>query len=151
MTDLQALADRVEIAALQAEFTDASMMRDFDRLVSLFTPDGGMRWPHIDFEFAGRADIRAKIERLRGSWEFFVQNAHPGFIQLDGDTATGRTYVVEFGRFREGGSHLNYAIYHDRYQRTADGWKFAERVYEIQYADTTDLAGSPPHPVGATP
>ena len=31
MTDLQAIADRVEIAALRGEFTDAAMMRDRTR------------------------------------------------------------------------------------------------------------------------
>jgi hypothetical protein len=64
-----------------------------------------------------------------------VQTTHPGTIQLDGDTATGR-------------SELNYAIYHDRYQRTPDGWKFTERVYEVRYHDTTPLAGSAPHAAG---
>ena len=39
---------------------------------------------------------------------------------------------------------LNFAIYHDRYQRTGDGWKFTERVYEIRYLDTTPLTGSAP-------
>jgi len=33
----------------------------------------------------------------------------------------------------------------DRYQRTGDGWKFTERVYEIRYLDNTALAGSAPH------
>ena len=51
-----------------------------------------------------------------------------------------------------GSSHLNYAVYHDRYQRTPDGWKFTERVYEIRYIDTTPLAGTvpqaPPGPMG---
>jgi len=35
-------------------------------------------------------------------------------------------------------------VYHDRYQRTEDGWKFAERVYEARYLDTTPLTGSVP-------
>ena len=48
--------------------------------------------------------------------------------------------------FRDGRSHLNYGIYHDRYQRTPDGWKFAERVYEVRYLDTAPLAGSAPQP-----
>jgi len=71
-----------------------------------------------------------------------VQNTHPGTIALEGDTATGRTYIQEFGRFRDGRSQLNYSIYHDRYQRTLDGWKFAERVFEVRYFDTTPLPGS---------
>jgi hypothetical protein len=70
---------------------------------------------------------------------------HPGTIQLAGDTAVGRAYIAEFGRFHDGRSHLNYAIYHDRYQRTPDGWRFTERVYEVRYLDTTSLAGSAPH------
>jgi hypothetical protein len=32
MTDIQAVADRVEIEALRGELTDAAMMRDYDRL-----------------------------------------------------------------------------------------------------------------------
>jgi hypothetical protein len=61
------------------------------------------------------------------------------------DTAVGRAYIAEFGRMRDGSSHLNYSVYHDRYERTSDGWKFAERVYEVRYLDTTPLAGSAHH------
>ena len=149
MNDLQATADRVEIEALRGEFTDAGMMRDYDRFASLFTPDGVWRIPDVNVEFLSREEIRAGIERLQGLWEYFVQNAHPGTIRLEGDTASGRAYVSEFGRFRDGSSHLNYSVYHDRYQRTSDGWKFAERVYEVRYLDTTALAGSAPRATGA--
>jgi ketosteroid isomerase-like protein len=146
MSNLQAIGDRVEIEALSAEFTDAGMMRDYDRFASLFTRDGTWRMPHIDVEFVSRDEIRAGIERLRGLWEFAVQNMHPGAIRLEGDTAVGRVYIAEFGRLRDGRSHLNYAVYHDRYQRTPDGWKFRERFYEVSYVDTTPLAGSAPRP-----
>jgi hypothetical protein len=66
----------------------------------------------------------------------------PGAIQLEGDTASGRAYIQELGRMRDGRSGLNCSLYHDRYRRTQDGWKFAERVYEVRYLDTTPLAGS---------
>ena len=66
-------------------------------------------------------------------------------IRLDGDTASGRAYIAELMRFSDGRSELNYAVYHDRYQRTGDGWKFTQRVYEIRYLDTTALGGSAPH------
>jgi hypothetical protein len=70
-------------------------------------------------------------------------------IRLDGDTASGRAYLQELIRLRDGSSQLNYAIYHDRYQRTADGWKFTERVYEIRYLDHSPLAGSVPRAGGS--
>ncbi|GLY64982.1 nuclear transport factor 2 family protein [Amycolatopsis taiwanensis] len=149
-SDFQAIADRVEIEALRGEFTDAAMMRDRARLASLFTPDGVLRMPNVPTEAVGREEIRTGGERLQSMWDFFVQNTHPGSIQLDGDTATGRAYMHEVVRLRDGSSHLNYAIYHDRYQRTDEGWKFAERVYEVRYVDNTPLPGSAPSAAGPT-
>ena len=149
MSDFQGIADRVEIEALRGEFTDAAMMRDRARLASLFTPDGALRMPNIPAELIGREQIRAGGERLQAQWEFFVQTTHPGTIQLDDDTATGRAYIQELARARDGRQGLNYAIYHDRYQRTGDGWRFSERVYEVRYLDTTPLAGSTPRAAGA--
>ncbi|HEX3475075.1 MAG TPA: nuclear transport factor 2 family protein [Kofleriaceae bacterium] len=146
MRDLQLIADRIEIEALRGEFTDALMMRDHDRFASLFTEDGVWRIPYIKVEFVGREKIRAAIERMQDLWDYFVQTPHPGTIQLEGDTAIGRAYIAELGRKRDGSSERNYAVYHDRYQRTPDGWKFKQRVYEIRYLDSTALAGSAPQP-----
>ncbi|MFL5626441.1 MAG: nuclear transport factor 2 family protein [Ktedonobacteraceae bacterium] len=150
MSDLQAIADRFEIEALRGEYTDALMMRDYDRLASLFTEDGVVRIPYINAEAVSREEIRAGVERLQGLWDYFVQTTHPGTIQLEGDTAVGRAYMSElFHSQANGRSELNYAVYHDRYQRTPDGWKFAERVYEVRYLDTAELSGSAPHAAGA--
>jgi ketosteroid isomerase-like protein len=148
MSDLQAIADRVEIEALRAEFTDAVMMHDYDRLTSLFTQDGTVLLPHAYAGAVRREDMRAGGEQLQALLDYLVQTTHPGTIVLDGDTASGRAYMSELTRFRDGRSELNYGIYHDRYQRTPDGWKFTERVYEIRYLDATPLAGSAPHPAG---
>jgi uncharacterized protein (TIGR02246 family) len=148
MSDLQAIADRVEIEALCGEFTDAVMMNDHDRFASLFTPDGTVRIPLGNIEAVGRDQIRSLGQRRQALTEFFVQTSHPGTIQLDGDTATGRACLTELVRGRDGSSHLNYFVYHDRYQRTSNGWKFTERVAEFRYLDTTPLAGSAPHAAG---
>jgi ketosteroid isomerase-like protein len=148
--DFEAIADRIEIEALRGEAIDAQMMDDYDRFASLFAPDSVWRVPAVNAQYAGREEIRAGIKQLKEDlWDFLVQTTHPGVIQLDGDTASGRAYVLSFGRFRHGGSHLNYSVYHDRYERTPDGWKFAERVDEVLYLDTTPLAGSPPQIAGA--
>jgi ketosteroid isomerase-like protein len=148
MTDFRTIADRVEIEALRAEFTDAAMMRDRARLASLFTEDGVLRMPNIPVEQVGREEIRAGGERLQALHEFFVQTTHPGTLRIDGDTATGRAYVQELGRAVTGQQGLNFAVYHDRYRRTADGWRFTERVYEVRYEDTSPLAGSAPPAAG---
>jgi ketosteroid isomerase-like protein len=151
MNRLQAIADRVEIEALSGEFADAAMMRDYDRFASLFTPGGAWRMPYMNVDVVGRKEIRAWIERAQEDvWEYFVYQTHVGSIRLEGDAAVGRAYVSEFGHMRDGRSQLHYSLYHDRYQHTADGWKFSERAYEIRYLDSTPLTGSaPPRPAGA--
>lgn len=76
MSDLQAIADRVDIEALRVEF-------------------------------AGREEIRAGTERLEDDlWDYLVRTSHPGIIQLNGDAASGRAYVLSFGRLRDGDSRL---------------------------------------------
>ncbi|MER5204969.1 LUD domain-containing protein [Streptomyces sp. NPDC002825] len=144
MNDFQAIADRVEIEALRSEFSDAVMMRDRPRLAALFTPDGALRMPNIPVEQIGREEILAGGERLQAQWDFFVQNTHSGAIELDGDTATGRAYIQEIARTLDGRQGQNYAVYHDRYRRTEEGWRFEERVYEVRYLDTSPLAGTAP-------
>jgi SnoaL-like domain len=145
MSDVQAIADRFEIEALRGEFHrrgDDARLRP--PRVAVHT-DGAVRIPDINAEAVSREEIRAGIERLQAPLDYFVQTAHPGTIQLDGATASGRAYICELGRFRDGRSELNYAVYHDRYQRTPDGWKFTERVCEVRYLDTSPLAGPAPH------
>ena len=105
MSDVQAIADRVEIEALRGEVTDAAMMRDYDRLASLFTPDGAVRIPDATVELAGREEIRAGIERLQGLLDYFVQTTHPGTIRLDRGTASGRAYICELIRLLRGQRH----------------------------------------------
>ncbi len=142
MSDIQAIADRVEIEALRGEFTDAVMMRDYDRVASLFTPDGALRMPNVPVDLIGQEEIRSWGRRVPQVVDFLVQTTHPGTVVLAGDTATGRAYMQELIGGRDGTSELNFAIYHDRYRRTGDGWKFAERIYEVRYRDSTPLPGS---------
>lgn len=146
MTDLKTIADHIEVQALPGEYTDAAMMADYGRLAALFADDGVLRMPTVGVAFTGPEEIREGITRLRGVWEYFVQTVHPGLIRLDGDSAYGRSYIKEFGRMRDGSSHSNHALYHDRYRRTPDGWRFTERVYEIRHLDDTPLTGAPPEP-----
>ncbi|MFE5095300.1 nuclear transport factor 2 family protein [Streptomyces sp. NPDC056638] len=94
-------------------------MRDYDRIALLFTPDGALRMSNIPVELEGQEPIRACGRRVPNVVDFLVQNTHPGVIQLDGDTASGRAYMSEVGRGRDSRGGLNYAIYHDRYHAAA--------------------------------
>ena len=67
ISDVQAIADRIEIEALRREFADVVMIRDYDRVASLFTQDGAVRIPDINAEAVSREQIRAGVERLHAA------------------------------------------------------------------------------------
>ena len=66
------------------------------------------------------------------------------FIDVDGDTATGRWYlqdkviVPEYSFMLEGA-----AFYDDRYVRTAEGWRVAHTGYRRTFEMTYNLADLP--------
>jgi hypothetical protein len=49
-----------EIEARRGEFTDAVMMRGYDRMASPFTPDSVLQMPDIPVGLADREEIRAR-------------------------------------------------------------------------------------------
>ena len=142
------LPDVVAIAQLRGRFADAAMRQDHDGFAALFAEDATWAVPDMGVSFSGRPAIREGVEHMLGLWEFFIQTVHPGTVLVgeDPDLATDRSYVSELGRFRAGGSQLNYAVHQDSYRRTDDGWRFAGREYRFLYVDETRLAGraSPP-------
>ncbi|MET9671449.1 nuclear transport factor 2 family protein [Streptomyces sp. NPDC006475] len=150
-TDNSALAgvqdamDRSDIDALRSEFTDAVLMKDYERFASLFAEDGVWQMPHVGLVLTGRWEIRAGVERMQSLWEIFIQTTHGGTVQLAGDTASGRGHVSEFGRLRDGRSGRNTAVYHDKFRRSAEGWKFTERTHEMLYVDFSPLEGTTPY------
>jgi hypothetical protein len=87
MSDLQAIADRVEIEALRGEFTDAVMMRDYDRVASLFTPDGALRMPNVPSIWpAGRRSAPG----VTGRWPCGITSCRPPTRARSSSTATPR-------------------------------------------------------------
>jgi ketosteroid isomerase-like protein len=145
--------DRIEITALRGSFADAANRRDHDQFAALFTDDGAWEIPDMQAAFSGRVAIRDGIERMLGMWEVFVQTTHDGTMDGAGARATGRAYINEIGRFRAGGSQLNYALYDDIYARTEAGWRFERRTYHFLYVDETPLQGRavPYPPATVTP
>jgi SnoaL-like domain len=96
------------------------MMRDYDRLASLFTHDGAVRMPDVRIELAGREEIAPGTPAYAGSLGLLHANHAPGQDPAGGRHRVRRAYMSELIHGRDGSSHLNYFVYHDRYQRTGE-------------------------------
>lgn len=143
MTSLQDLLDDRALRDLVARFSDAVVSADADTFRSLWAPDG--RWTiasPMNGDFDGQDAVAAGFASLMDGWEFLVQTPQYGLLTLDGDQATGRWLVHETGRSTADDGQTNYGLYHDRYTRAADGWRFARRDYRYVLLDTSDVAGT---------
>lgn len=134
--------DELAIRNLAARFTDAVNERDSDAFRRVWTQDAV--W-EIGAPRGARAEgvdaILEMFERLLKPETLFIQLTHSGLIEFTGpDSATARFTERERGK-GQNDYYENLAIYRDELVRTADGWRFRQRVYEYRYLDTSAFSG----------
>ncbi|MDO7842068.1 nuclear transport factor 2 family protein [Sphingomonas immobilis] len=139
--------DREAIRHLMAVYNINGDRGRIDALAGAFTEDGTI-------EFSGQATSgRAAIAaRLSGkgtrnpALELSRHHLTTSLIELDGDTATARSYFQVVTN--QGLDHHGH--YADRLVRTAEGWRIAHRSVRIDY-QSPDTLFAPLHVRGRTP
>lgn len=133
MLPLQEISDRLEIGDLIARYSAIVDGRRWDELDGLFTTDAVL-------DYTATGALRGSLPELQ---DFFVQ-VLPAFrttqhltgastVDLDGDRATASTPC--FNPMVVDEQHVFFVglWYDDVLVRTADGWRFAERVQRCAY------------------
>ena len=128
------VSDRLRIQDLLVEYAAAVDTRDWDRLRSVFTKDAV-----LDYSVFGgpRGTVDDAVEWMSSALTRVSMTQHlitNVLIQLGSDTAEVESRVfnplgADDHVFLVGGS------YHDRVERTADGWRIAERVASFTWSD----------------
>ena len=146
---LRVLEDIEEIRKLKARYAAACDDNyDADAIAALFTEDA--IW---DGGSLGRADGRAAIHKFFSrAAEFFpfaIHNVMNPIIEVNGDSATGRWYLVQPLTRRENDRESAMWLtgrYEDEYVRVGDEWKFKRlkfiTIFLAPYADGWAKKGS---------
>jgi ketosteroid isomerase-like protein len=129
---LRLLEDKEEIRALRDAYHACINDSRYAEIANLFTADAFVRLGYLA-EYRGRDAINAGFCGMGERERFFIkQYIHSHRIFVDGDQGTGHSYLqATYGRF--GTSYLVAGRYDDRYQRTANGWRFTEMTIEFDY------------------
>lgn len=121
--------DREEIRTLTARYNLAADSRDLDGYAACFVDggDGGA------FEMVGLARLegRSALQAMIAGLDFpTLHVTADAVIDVEGDEATQRCAFMLFARRADTNSMvvLTTARYTDRLRRTADGWRFVERL-----------------------
>ena len=118
---------------LVIELTHLGDHGEHEKAIALWTEDG--TWIRGGKPFTGRAELLASFSR--GSGTNFIRHLVTATRVLvqDADNATGVSYYMaishdpktETPEFPLPLSPMSMGEWHDRYVRTADGWRFAHR------------------------
>ncbi len=138
---IQDLIDERDIRKLVARYSDAVTRNDADAWIATWTDDGV--WDVGIAKAAGRDAVLTTWQKLMGHFRFVTQLPQSGVIEIDGDVAAGTWHYLEIGWPSEGPGTLTIGHYVDGYARTAEGWRFSERIFRILYMGPGDLSGSP--------
>jgi len=134
---LEEVSDRMEIQDLLVDYSYAIDRRDWDALDDVFAPGA-----QIDYSAMGgsRGDLTEIKAFLRTALAGFASSQHmiaTAKIILRGDQADGHTIChnpMLFGS--QAGRDRGFVCglwYHDKFVRTANGWRIAERITERCY------------------
>jgi hypothetical protein len=137
MLKLEEISDRLELQQLVTDYANAIDKRAWGELDRVFTPDA-----YIDYRAMGGIDgsyvaIKSWLPGALAPFKGYMHLIGNCSFALDGDLATGR--IACFNPMEiplpEGGTQVLFLglWYHDRYIRTANGWRIRERREEKSY------------------
>lgn len=139
--DLQRIADERACERLITEYTHLVDFGNAPAIADLFTADGV--WRTNDFSMDGQDGIRAGFGRRQGVTRRQSRHVCTNIkISVDGETATGLCYLVNYRHDSETGQAEKPAPadvpkyvgeYHDTFVRTNDGWRFKDRYCDMTF------------------
>lgn len=124
-------ATQLAIRQLVDRYCDAVLRRDAAAWAATWTDDA--TWDLGGGSLEGQAAIVAAWEHAMGGFDWVVQFAPTLVLDVDeaAGTGTGRVTVQERYQRTDGKRGTLLGVYHDRYRRTAEGWRFAGRRLEV--------------------
>ncbi|MEM1189449.1 MAG: nuclear transport factor 2 family protein [Pseudomonadota bacterium] len=132
----QALFDQIQIRALLDRYCDGVNQRDEEIWGSTWAADGLWELPHLEVEgIRGREAIVATWIETMKLFPFVNMMAQPGFISVNGDRATMRSYTTEVAVMQDGTEIRPRGEYHDECVRENGEWKFSLRKFRVLHGE----------------
>ncbi len=132
-------ADELAIRDLAARYIDA--VNRVNQADWAATWSETAHWNLMGMEVAGREAIVQLWVGAMSSFECALMMLNSGTVTLDGDRASGRWYVTEHLKPKEGAANLTLGVYDDEYRRENGQWLFARRHYNVMYQGPADYSG----------
>ncbi|HKV19245.1 MAG TPA: nuclear transport factor 2 family protein [Mycobacterium sp.] len=122
------MTDRDDLVELTIRYATAIDTGQYSLLTTVFTDDA-----HVDYgvvgQWTGGAAVAAFMEAAHVFAAHTMHRMTNQAIDVDGDTATMRTYVDALILLEDGSGANPVGYYDDHAVRTRDGWRLVRRSY----------------------
>jgi hypothetical protein len=136
------MEDSVAIQQLMNRYSVSSSRGNIEDVVTTFVPDGIWRIASLEKTLEGQAAIRDGLTAFTSQQDYVMQQNAPAVITIDGDSATATSVVCERGKLaRTGNAFEALGFYVDKLLRTAEGWRFKQRSFELVSMRTFPATG----------
>lgn len=130
------LMDQLQIRTLLDRYCDGVNQRDAEIWGSTWAEDGVWELPHLEMEgLKGRDTIVAAWVEAMKLFPFVNMMAQPGFIDVQGDRASMRSYTTEVAVTADGQEIRPRGEYHDECVRVDGEWKFSLRKFRVLHGE----------------
>lgn len=127
---MTALADRLAILELNARYNWACYDRDPAAYAACFTPDGVYESGNTGDRHTGAAQLAAGLAAARDSAWLMGHVTADAFVEVNGETARQRVFVLLYRREDPHGENQFFAsgTYTDDLTRSPSGWLYRQRT-----------------------
>jgi len=133
---LQQLSDRMEIQELMVAYCYAIDTRDWDALDDVFTADAVIDYSEVAGVRGSLPEIKLFLAEVLGPILGFQHTISTSQLRFEGDRAFGRTACFNPMIVDDAGERrvVFFGLwYRDIFERTAHGWRIAERYEEALF------------------
>jgi len=126
------------IRQLHARFVDAVWRMDAAAFAECFAEDA--EWKIAGLHMRGRAEIGATFARLMATSARVLMCPGQPVLEVGEGTATGRVYITEYAKLRDGQTARTIGVYYDRYVGEGYRWAFRSRHWTLCYRGPADFS-----------
>jgi 3-phenylpropionate/cinnamic acid dioxygenase small subunit len=124
--------DRMAVTDVLVRYATAIDRRDWTLFETCFTEDCASDYGPAIGGWTDRADLTAFMVSAHANMGHTMHRMTNFVTAIDGDTATGRTYVhviLQLDRENPTVVYETFGFYDDKLVRAGDGWRIAERNF----------------------
>lgn len=126
------------IRQLYGRYADAVWRKDFAVFAECFTEDAV--WKIAGMTVQGRAEIVKTFAASVEPSEKVMMRVGIPLIEVDGNSAAGRTQVSELIKRKDGSAQRTLAVYYDRFAEQDGVWRFQWHHFNLYYLGPPDLS-----------